>query len=160
MRPRVRLMNPEDKSAVIRILHNTPEFKPSEVVVAEELIDCYLADASNATYPTLVAEIESEIVGYICLGPTPLTEGTWDIYWIAVTRGSRGYGIGSFLLKSAEDKIRKAKGRLIFIETSSKPDYEKARKFYLSRGFETVCQIADFYAPGDDKVILRKRLSG
>ncbi len=158
MRPRIRPMSLKDKPSLMQILHNTQEFKPSEVIVAEELIDCYLGDATGATYPTLVAEMNSEIVGYICMGPTPLTEGTWDIYWMTVALDKQGKGIGSVLLKSAEDKIQKAKGRLIFIETSSKPDYEKTRMFHRSRGYEVVCQVADFYAPGDDKVIFRKRL--
>ena len=158
-RPDMRPMAAKDKAAVTKILKATPEFKPAEVTVAEELIDCYLEDPSGLTYPTLVAEIDSKVVGYICTGPTPLTEGTWDIYWMAVARDKQGNGIGSALLNYAEEKIRKAKGRLAFIETSSKPDYEKTRRFHFSRGYEKVCEIADFYAPGDDKLILRKQLS-
>lgn len=157
--PHVRPMTPSDKPAIMQILEAAPEFKPSEVVVAEELIDCYLEDTSGLTYPTLVAEINSEVVGYICYGPTPLTEGTWDIYWIVVAREKQGNGIGSALLAFAESKIRAFKGRLAFIETSSKPEYEKTRHFYRSRGYEIICQIADFYAPDDDKLILRKKLT-
>jgi len=63
------------------------------------------------------------------------------------------------LLTSAEARIKEAKGRLTFIETSSKPGYEKTKGFYHARGYELVCQIPDFYAPGDDKLILQKRLS-
>jgi ribosomal protein S18 acetylase RimI-like enzyme len=151
-------MVPPDKPSIMRILKATPEFKPGEIVVAEELIDCYLEDPSGLTYPTLVAEINSKVVGYICYGPTPLTEGTWDIYWMAVARGQRGRGIGSALLTSAEKKMKGSRGRLAFIETSSKPEYEKTRNFYRSRGYELVCRIDDFYAPGDDKLILVKRL--
>ena len=143
----------------MQILEATPEFKPGEVVVAEELIDYYLSDPVGSGYPILVAEINSKVVGYICLGPTPLTEGTWDIYWIAVAREEQGNGIGTALLASAEEKIKEAKGRLIFVETSSKPEYDKTRNFHRSRGYELICQIPDFYAPGDDKLILRKRLS-
>lgn len=158
-RPDIRPMAAKDKAAVTKILKATPEFKPAEVTVAEELIDCYLEDPSGLTYPTLVAEIDSKVVGYICIGPTPLTEGTWDIYWIAIARDKQGSGIGSALLNYAEEQIKKSKGRQAFIETSSKPDYEKTRRFHFSRGYELVCQIADFYAPGDDKLILRKQLS-
>ena len=155
----IRPMTPYDKPAIMHILETTPEFKPIEVVVAEELIDCYLEDSTGLTYPIMVAEIDSEIAGYICMGPTPLTEGTWDIYWIAVSREKQNRSIGSILLAAAENKIREDQGRLIFIETSSMPSYEKTRLFYRARGYEIVCQVADFYAPGDDKVILLKRLS-
>jgi hypothetical protein len=61
-------------------------------------------------------------------------------------------------MKSAERDIVRAKGRLAIIETSSTPAYEKTRHFYLSQGYEVICRIPDFYAPGDDKLILQKRL--
>lgn len=142
----------------MEILRNTPEFKPFEVVVAEEVIDGYLIDPANSGYSALVAEDGSAIVGYICYGPTPLTDGTWDIYWQAVTQEKRGQGIGSTLMKAAEEEIRKAKGRLAFIETSSAPAYEKTRRFHLNQGYEIIACIPDFYSPGDDKIILQKRL--
>jgi ribosomal protein S18 acetylase RimI-like enzyme len=143
----------------MKILQNTPEFKPSEVVVAEEVIDSYLHDPHGSGYHILVAEDNSAVVGYICYGPTPLTEGAWDIYWIAVSAEKQGRGIGGALMAHAEDKIRGAQGRLILIETSSKPEYEKTRRFHLSHAYEVVGRIPDFYAPGDDKLILQKRLN-
>jgi ribosomal protein S18 acetylase RimI-like enzyme len=152
-------MSVEDKSRIIEILRGTPEFKPFEVAVAEELIDCYLEDPFNSGYHILVAEVDSTVAGYICYGPAPLTEGTWDIYWVAVGREKQGQGIGSALMKSAEKEIVKAKGRLSIIETSSTPAYEKTRHFHLSHGYDVVARIPDFYLPGDDKLILQKRLS-
>ena len=143
----------------MRILQNTPEFKPSEVVVAEEVIDSYLRDPIASGYYTLVAEIGSTVVGYICYGPTPLTEGTWDLYWAAVTREERGQGIGSALWKAAEEEIKQAQGRLALIETSSTSEYENTRRFHLGRGYGEIARIPDFYAPGDDKLILQKRLT-
>jgi len=157
--PHIRPMVPEDKAAVMRILEATPEFTPGEVIVAEELIDFYLSDPVDSDYLILVAEVNSEVAGYICWGLTPLTEGTWDIYWMATAREKQGQGIGTALLASAEAKIKESQGRLAFIETSSKPGYEKTERFYRSHGYELMCQIPDFYAPGDDKLILQKRLS-
>jgi predicted N-acetyltransferase YhbS len=77
---------------------------------------------------------------------------------MAVSREKQGQGIGSALMKSAEKEIVRAKGRLAIIETSSTPLYEKTRHFHLSQGYEIVARIPDFYAPGDDKLILQKRL--
>ena len=158
MKIAIRFMSPEDKTRVTEILRGTPEFKPFEVVVAEELIDCYLNDPSGSGYHILVAEVDSTVAGYICYGPTPLTEGTWDIYWMAVARERQDQGIGSALIKSAEKEIARAKGRLAIIETSSTPGYEKTRRFHINQGYEVICRIPDFYAPGDDKLILQKRL--
>jgi len=142
----------------MQILQNTPEFKPSEVVVAEEVIDSYLRDPEGSGYYTLVAEVASSVVGYISYGPTPLTDGTWDLYWQAVDQEKRRQGIGSALMEAAEEEIRKAQGRLAIIETSSTPAYEKTRRFHIGHGYEVIGCIPDFYAPGDDKLILQKRL--
>jgi ribosomal protein S18 acetylase RimI-like enzyme len=158
MKPKIRALAPKDKPSIIKILNSLSEFKPFEVVVAEELIDSYLQDPTESGYYIMVAEVDSAVAGYICYGPTPLTEGTWDIYWVAVAREKQGQGVGGALIASAEDKIREAQGRLIFVETSGKPEYEKTKRFYRDQGYEIICQILDFYAPGDDKLILQKRL--
>jgi len=142
----------------MQILQNTPEFRPSEIVVAEEVIDSYLRDSVNSGYSVLVAEDGTAVTGYICYGLTPLTDGTWDLYWQAVMREKRGQGIGGKLMKAAEEEIRKARGRLALIETSSTPAYEKTRRFLLGQGYEVIARIPDFYSPGDDKFILQKRL--
>lgn len=143
---------------MMKILRSTPEFKPSEVVVAEEVIDSYLRDPGSSGYSALVAELDSAIVGYICYGPAPLTEGTWDIYWIAVAAEKQGKGIGGALLAHAENRMSKAQARLAIIETSSQPEYEKTKRFHLSHGYQVIGRLPDFYAPGDDKLILQKQL--
>jgi GNAT superfamily N-acetyltransferase len=151
-------MAKKDKPALMALLRSTPEFKPAEVAVAEEVIDSYLADPAGSGYSTLVAEADSVINGYISYGPTPLTKGTWDIYWMAVSVEKQGKGTGGALLAYAEDRIKEAGGRLIIIETSSQPGYEKTRRFYLNNGYDAACRLPDFYAPGDDRLILQKRL--
>ena len=158
MRPKVRAMTGEDKPAVIQMLRNIPEFSPAEVDVAEEVIDSYLKDSIQSGYHVFVAEDDSLIAGYICYGPTPLTEGTWDIYWLAVSPNQQSQGIGKALLTFAEVNIKETRGRLALIDTSSKPEYKTTRRFYQAQGYEQACRIADFYAPGDDKLVFQKRL--
>ncbi len=148
----------KDKGALLPIIKSTPEFNSSEVAVAEELVDDYLAHGTTTGYHIQIAEDEGQIVGYICYGETPCTVGTWDIYWIAVDRAKRGRSIGKALCEAAENAIKQAQGKLIIIETSSTPLYENTRKFYLGRGYEVVARIPDFYMPGDDKLVLQKKL--
>jgi ribosomal protein S18 acetylase RimI-like enzyme len=149
-------MTAADKPAVMRLLHSTPEFKPVEVEVAEELIDAYLEGPVESGYFILVGVTDSRLAGYVCYGPTPLTTGTWDVYWMAVDRQRQGQGIGKALLAAAESDIEKSGGRLIIIETSSKPDYVRAQRFYSSHGYELHNRITDFYEPGDDKLTYLK----
>jgi len=151
-------MTNEDKPSIIQMLRNMPEFSPTEVDVAEEVLDSYLHDPIKSGYHVFAAEVDSSIVGYICYGPTPLTEGTWDIYWLAVVPDQQSQGIGKALLTFAEGNIKESNGRLALIETSSKPEYEATRHFYESQGYKMACRIAEFYAPGDDKLVFQKRL--
>ena len=158
MGPTIRPMTSEDKPAIMWMLRNMPEFKPIEVDVAEEVLDSYLQNPTRSDYHVFVAETGSTITGYICYGPTALTEGTWDIYWLAIAPNEQRRGVGKALLAFAEDKIKATKGRLALIETSSKPEYERTRRFHRSQGYELACRIADYYAPGDDKLIFQKQL--
>ena len=155
----IRPMVQKDRQAIMVVLKIIPEFKPEEVTVAEEVIDSYLGDPVHSGYYVSVAEAGPAVAGYICYGPTPLTEGTWDIYWLAVSPKKQGNGIGSALMQSAEQDIRKAGGRLALIETSGTPAYEKTRRFHKRLGYEIIGVIPDFYQPADDKIIMQKRLS-
>jgi GNAT superfamily N-acetyltransferase len=108
MPARIRPMHAGDKPSLMQILANTPEFKSYEVTVAEEVIDSYLADPVNSGYHILVAVDGGRLAGYLCYGPTPCTDGTWDIYWEAVAPEKRGQGIGTALMKAAEAAITKS----------------------------------------------------
>jgi ribosomal protein S18 acetylase RimI-like enzyme len=155
---KIRPMVMDDKAEIVKMLHITPEFTTAEVEVAEELIDLNLQHSTASGYHILVAEADLTPAGYICYGPTPLTEGTWDIYWIAVDADKQRRGIGSALLTNAENEIKEAGGRLVLIETSSRAEYEKTRRFYSNQQYEQIACIPDFYTPGDDKIVLKKSL--
>jgi len=99
------------------------------------------------------------VLGYLCYGPTPLTEGTYDLYWIAVDPDYAGQGIGTRLLKHFENEVRRKQGYLIVIETSSTPEYTDTREFYLRKGYLLAETIKDFYRRGEDRVTYTKYLS-
>jgi len=155
---KIRPLTSLDKPAIIDIVSTTPEFDEMDRVVAEELVDAYLADGTESGYHILVAEADARVSGYVCYGPTPLTEDTWDVYWIAVAREKHGKGIGTALLTAAESNIKKAKGRMILIETESHTSYEKTQQFYFKRGYTVVCNIPDFYKVGHGKLVYQKLL--
>jgi len=150
-------MTSPDKPAIMYILQNTPEFNAMDIVVAEEVIDDYLHSPVKSGYSILVSQSGSEIIGYVCYGQNPMTQSTWDLYWIAVSRESQGKGAGRELLTVAENNIQKAGGKLIILETSSTPLYDKTNRFYRLMGYKLICRIADFYAPGDDQMLYEKR---
>jgi GNAT superfamily N-acetyltransferase len=155
---KIRPLTSPDKPTIMDIVSTTPEFDEMDRVVAEELVDAYLADGTESGYHILVAEADARVSGYVCYGPTPLTENTWDVYWIAVAREKHGKGIGTALLTAAESNIKKAKGRMILIETESHTSYEKTQQFYFKRGYTVVCNIPDFYKVGHGKLVYQKLL--
>jgi GNAT superfamily N-acetyltransferase len=151
---RLRALRPGDRAPLEAILRATNVFNEPEIAVALELIDA----PASAGYRFVVAEVASRVGGYACYGATPLTQGTYDLYWIAVDPALHGAGVGRALMKAAEDAIREEGGRLMLIETASKPSYDKTRAFYVARGCTEVARIQDFYAPGDDKIVYARNL--
>ena len=157
--PRLRSLKSADKGPIEKILRATGAFTEDEVGVALELVDEGLAPGGGG-YRFLVAEgAAGEVEGYSCFGDTPLTEGTYDLYWIAVAPSAQGRGIGRTLMRASEGAVRKAGGRMLLIETASKPSYDATRAFYASVGYREVARIPDFYRPGDDKIVYALRLS-
>ncbi len=154
IRPTVR----EDHALILDILKRTDYFTEEEIEVADELLDSYFANSFKSGYWTYTAETD-RMAGYVCYGPTPLTDGTFDIYWIAVDPEQQGKKIGTELLSFAEKDIAKSKGRLITVYTSSQEKYHSTRSFYLKRGYREGCRIKDYYRRGDDLVVYVKQIS-
>lgn len=127
---------------------------------ALELIDLAIKPTDPATpdYYVLVAEKDRKLVGYICYGPTPMTEGTWDLYWIASDPTVRGQGVGSTLISAMEGDLRRRGARLIRVETAASEAYGPTRGFYASMKYGEESRFRDFYKPGEDLIILSKRL--
>ena len=90
----------------------------------------------------------------------PLTAATYDLYWIAVRHDRRGSGLGRALLAGAETAIQAMGGRDVYVDTSSRLQYEPTRAFYLAAGYRLAAEFPDFYAEGDGKVVLVKRVGG
>ncbi len=154
----IRKLSENDRDKIKDILTDTNNFNDEEIRIALELIDIYIKDKEQKDYEIFVDALETDIRGYVCIGPRPLTTGTYDLYWIAVNPGVQSRGIGSGLIKYAEEHIREKDGRLILIETSSKKSYEKERKFYEKNLYKELVNIRDFYDKDDGLIIYGKYL--
>ena len=150
----LRPLRRADRAEIERIVRATGAFREDEVAVAMELVD---ADASEG-YRFVVAEVEGTVAGYACFGATPLTIGTWDLYWIAVDPGMQGRKIGRALFDAAVEAVRAEDGRMLLIETGGKASYDATRSAYLAWGCVEVARVPGFYEPGDDKVVYMRNL--
>jgi ribosomal protein S18 acetylase RimI-like enzyme len=153
----IRPLTPADRPQLAELLAHIETFSPVEVECALELIDL-AASGTNRDYQVLVAVRDDQVVGYVCYGPTPMTEGTFDLYWIASAPEVRGQGVGAALVSAMEGDIRRRKGRLIRVETSAMEAYGPTRGFYTGMQYREESRFRDFYRVGEDLIILAKRI--
>jgi ribosomal protein S18 acetylase RimI-like enzyme len=150
------------RRAVLEILRGTSVFRGEEIDVAMELFDAAVPVAgvrADDSYQFIGAFDEHEhLAGFACYGETPGTDGTYDLYWLAVDPRTQRGGAGSLLVSAVEGRLRERRGRMVVAETSSRSDYAATRAFYKARGFAESGRVPEFYAPGDDRVIYTKRV--
>ncbi len=156
---RIRDIAGADRGPLEHLLRGTGKFTGEEIAIALELIDAVLDRPQQRDYIIRCCEADGTVAGYYCIGPTPATQGTFDLYWIAVDRARQGSGIGRLLNSHAEELARGLGGRLLIAETSSQPAYEPTRRFYRAQGYAEVARIRDYYRPGDDLVVYGKSLT-
>jgi len=150
---------PADREAVGGIVRATGFFSEEEAAIAEELVAERLAKGPDSGYDFLFAEGDGRLRGYACFGPIPGSVHSFDLYWIVVAPEEQGRGLGRTLLAAAEERMHIAGARRIYVETSSRPQYEPTRRFYRACGYCQEAVLTDFYAPGDGKLILCKLLA-
>lgn len=161
---KIRPAEPRDRERIHEILVGVAIFTDEEVRCAMELVDAALDHPERGDYLVHVLEEPESgpkrmVQGYVCYGATPLTEGVYDLYWIAVDPKQQGQGIGQLLLRFVENEVRRQRGRMLLIETSSKESYGPTVRFYQRSGYDEISRIKDFYRIEDDKVVFCKKLS-
>ena len=151
-----------DRPALAAVLASDQTFRPDEIEVAMELIDSSIGKTDD--YRILVAELhrgtpeDAWVAGYICYGRTPMTESTYDLYWVVSHADARGNGIARTLVQSMETLLREQGATGIRVETSSEGGYVAARKLYQRLDYPVAAQFADFYRKGDDLIVYYKCL--
>jgi ribosomal protein S18 acetylase RimI-like enzyme len=147
-------LRPHDRARLAELLVATGAFHDEEIEVALSLFDL-----TDDDYEFLGAFADGRLVGYACFGPTPATDGTYDLYWLAVDPAAQGRGTGRALVRDVERKLSARGGRLLVVETSSRADYAGTREFYARGGYTEAARVRDFYAPADDRILLTTRLT-
>jgi ribosomal protein S18 acetylase RimI-like enzyme len=145
---------------IIHLIERAGVFGRADVACVRELLDDYFHKPDHGGYEFIVYRHDSGLAGMACYGPAPLTEGTFNLYWICVAPEVQGRGIGRLLWSKVEGCIRRHGVRLLIAETSGLPAYRRARDFYLANGCQRQATIPDYYAPGDDLVVYAKRYDG
>ncbi|MFB2976363.1 GNAT family N-acetyltransferase [Microseira sp. BLCC-F43] len=153
----IRPTTPDDTAALIA-LAEAIGFAPNEIEELRELLAGYFAGSLGRDH-FWVTDDDGGLVGVAYYAPERMTDGTWNLYLIAVRPDLQGQGRGSALLGYVEQTLRAQGDRLLLVETSGLPDFERTRAFYRKCGYEQEARIRDFYKAGDDKIVYRKALT-
>jgi ribosomal protein S18 acetylase RimI-like enzyme len=153
----IRPTLPQDADEITRLAAAERLFSADEATCVVELLRDYLDRPDHNGYFFLSAESEGRILGFACYGPTPLTRGTFDLYWILVDRSAGRRGIGRALMARVESEVRREKGRLLVVDTSGRDDYAGTRAFYESLGYAKTAVVPAYYGPADDLVIYTRQ---
>lgn len=152
----IRRVKQSDVEKIEKILNKIPQFNRNEINVAMELVNISASNHAQTDYNVFVNEFEGEVLGYHCIGKRPLTDAVYDLYWIIADPEAKKRGIGTELVKHAEQFVIELGARWLLAETSSKESYAKTRNFYLRNNFSIVAEINDFYSAGDNLIVFGK----
>ena len=147
-----------DPGAVRDLTLSTGFFSEEEIAVAVELVEARLAQGPVSGYHFIFADRGAQLEGYVCFGPIPLTQASFDLYWIAVRPSAQQAGLGRQLMDRAEASAQALGAGALYVETSSRSQYEPTRSFYRALGYRVAAELPEFYGPGDGQVIFAKRL--
>jgi len=167
---RIAVLRPQHRAPLSALLTATRAFSLDEIQVALSLFDLSLSSTGGGAPGAVDAPVDYEfigafderqsLVGYACFGPTPSTDGTWDLYWLAVDPAAQGLGAGRALVADVERRLAERGARMLVAETSGRADYAGTRAFYLATGYVEAARVRDFYAPADDRIMLHRRITG
>lgn len=145
----IRDCKPEDFETLWRIDQEC--FAPGIAYSREELKTYMRRRAAFTLVATKPGK--GEIAGFIVAQGGP----TGHIITIDVVGGARRAGVGSQLLRAAEDRLRAAGSRGVGLETAV--DNVTALSFYKRHGYSVIRTWPRYYTNGVDALVMRKELS-
>lgn len=154
----VEISSPANRAAILDIVRNVGVFDEEELNTVDELFAGYLKSPEASGYNFLTYREGEAVLGFACWGPTALSKGAVDLYWIAASAAAQGRGVGAALFRAVAEAARAAGRWLLVIWTSSRPQYQAAREFYRRMGCDLVAQLPEFYDRGDDLCVFTLRL--
>lgn len=156
--PVIRTAIVDDKAAIIALAEAISMFEPQDLELLEGMLAEYFSDNIESDRFWVVDD-DGGLVGVAYCAPELYAMGTWNLYFIAVRPERQREGRGAKLLHYVEQKLRARGERLLLIETSGLPSFERVRAFYRKHGYEEEARIREFYKTGDDKIVFRKVLT-
>ncbi|MGF1514271.1 MAG: GNAT family N-acetyltransferase [Elainellaceae cyanobacterium] len=154
----IRPSSPVDATALIALADSLGLFQPDELEMLSGMLAGYLSGNSDTGEFWLTDEDEEKgILGVAYCVPERMTNGTWNLLFIAIRPDCQGQGRGAKLIRHVEQMLLARGAHLLLAETIA--EFEQTRAFYRKCGYREEAQIRDFYEPGADKIIYCKALT-
>jgi [ribosomal protein S18]-alanine N-acetyltransferase len=112
------------------------------------------ADSESGKSSSASASADAPVGGFIIAEADK--RGSGHIITIDVVNTARRSGVGSLLLKAAENRLRAARCRSVELETAV--DNLSALSFYKRHGYSVVRTFPRYYSNGVDALVLQKDL--
>ena len=154
----IRPATSDDKKALIAIAEAIGLFSSQELEELDSMLAEYF-DSDLGGDRFWIVYYDGGPVGVAYCAPEPYTYGTWNLYFIAVHPDCQGKGVGTKLLRYVEQVLAERGERVLLVETSGLPNFERTRAFYRKHGYDEEARIREFYRAGEDKIIFRKALA-
>ncbi|MBX2865083.1 MAG: GNAT family N-acetyltransferase [Leptolyngbyaceae cyanobacterium MAG.088] len=148
----IRPTIPDDATALLAIAEAIG-FEPDECKVLSEMMADYFSGNSDHIWLT---DDEDGPVGVAYCAPERMTNGTWNLLFIAIHPEAQGQGRGTLLIEHVEQLLKEQNVRLLLVETLA--NFDRTRAFYCKCGYVEEARIRDFYDTGADKIVYRKLL--
>ncbi len=154
----IRLITQDDTTALIALAEASDLFELSQIESLSQMLDDHFNDKAK-TQDFWFTDYDNEPVSMAYVAPERMTEGTWNLYLIAVHPHHQRQGRGKSMLQHIEKILTERGERVLLVETSGTDNFEYVREFYRKSGYEEEARIREFYAAGVDKIVFRKRLN-
>ena len=111
-----------------------------------------IVSVTNPHFEVSIAHAAGEVVGLVIIAiNVPLIRGY--IAGLAVHKDWRSRGVGTQLMRFAEDRIRRDSPNVFLCVSSFNPD---ARRFYERLGFTQCGELKELIVPGHSEILMRK----
>ena len=150
----IRPIVPEDLPALKAIV-DANELFPSDML--DEMTSDYFNNKDSKDY--WFTYDNNKLIAIAYCAPEKMTEGTWNLYLIAVHPNFQRSRCGTAMLHHIEQRLASFGERILLVETSGAASFEGTRKFYRQCGYHQEAKIREFYQAGEDKIVFRKSLT-
>jgi len=147
---------PDDTAALIALADATGLFGANQLEELGSMLSDYFGGNSDSNR-LWITDDDNGAVGVAYCEMERMTDGTWNLQLIVIRPDRQGQGRGATLLGYVEQTLTARGGRVLLVETSGLPDFERTRAFYSKCGYDKEAWIRDFYKAGDDKIVWVQR---